>query len=340
MSFSESNKLEDLENSDLIQQPFGYGLHHIICHFNDSFNQSGKKLFDNFINEFGEVKKWILSSDYAFNDKNKKNDVVTFSLFPCLENIDEMSDHIKKMAPADIKKSKSVSKEFITFLSSGNVFNISFVIDRDRRMHSNETDYHLYRFDGLINLLKYWCESTPEGKIAYQKSIKKLEQAKKLITSPGVNLKIFRDIDIIASLAAFLLAEVSKTADLENILWLSDRDSMLFFKKKLIGEFLLIQVGYLYHILCSNNNVESKNKLILISSESKWLKIYDSFVRVPDYIAGALADFDFDKNKTSHEKFEIIKNGTFGADSRNISYKLSFKPNIRAGRMVWGVEDN
>ncbi len=340
MDFSRFMKPQDLEGIELEHSPIGLTIHYTVLCFNDSFNDSGKEFFTNFINEFGKVKKWIISSDYAFYDKDKKNDVVTFSIFLHLAHFNKMSDYINAIAPADIKKVKSVSDEFITFLSSGPVFNISFILDRERRMHSDERSYHLHRLESMIRLLEYWCKSTPEGKENYQKRILELNKAKDLINSPGVNLRIFRDIEIVAQLAAFLLAEISMAADVEIISWLSDRDSMLTFKNKIIGDYMLEQVASTYHVLCGNNGVDSSEKLLLPKPELEGDNFYDSFIRIPDYISGTLADFDFEKNKSSRPKFEKVKNGTFSEESRNIIYQLFFHPNFRAYRIPWEVESD
>lgn len=338
MDFSNFIKREDLEDSEVIQEPFGLGIHYSMIHFNDSFNQYGKGQLHNFINTFRGTKKWILSSDYAFYNKNKNNDVVTFSLFPHTDDIKKMSGDINKHAPVDIKKAKSVNDEFITFLSDGPVFNISIILDRNRRMHSNEKDYFLHRLDMLINLLHYWSGTTPEQKENYQENISKLEKTKRLIESPGVNLRIFRDIEIIANLAAFILTEASIISDLEIITWISDRDSMLSFKQDSIGDYLLSQVHSIYHILCLNNNYSPDGKLLLVKPDLGWNDLYDSFIRIPDYIAGTLADFDFKTQKNTHGKFEKIKNGTFAAEDRNLIYELFFHPNFKAHRHIWGMQ--
>ncbi|MFT8210897.1 MAG: hypothetical protein ACMZI0_10555 [Symbiopectobacterium sp.] len=239
------------------------------------------------------------------------------------------------MAPSDIKNVSSVSDEFISFLKEGPVFNISLILDRDRRMHGDERKYHLHRFESMINLFKYWCKSTPEGKDNYKKRISKLKQAKNLVSSPGVNLRLFRDIEMVANLAAYFLTEVSVSANVEIISWLSDRDNMLTFKHKRIGDFMLEQVSTAYHVLCINNGIGPAGKLLLVKPDTMGELLYDSFIRVPDYIAGTLADFDFEKQETTHSKFEKIKNGTFAEECRNISYQLFFHPNVKAHRLTW-----
>lgn len=250
-----------------------------------------------------------------------------------------MSDCINIMAPSDLKKLRSVNDTFISFLKEGPVFNITLILDRERRMHSDEKLYHISRIDAMIDMLECWCTSTPNGKEKYKKTIKEVKQLKQLVKSSKLNLPILRDIEIIASLAAYLLTEISERANFEIIAWLSDRDSMLTFKHKFIGDYLLEQVSKLYHIFFVNSNIDSKGKLILTKPEAAGELAYDSFVRVPDYIAGTLADFDFNKQEASHSKFDTIRDGVFTAEKRNIFYKLFFHPNFRAHRLMWGAQE-
>jgi len=339
MDFSKFMKPHSLEGVNPGQPLLGFGIHESITHFNNSFLQSGAKLLDDFIKEHEDTKKWILSSDYAFYDSEKNSDVVTFSLFPHLASFETMSECINIMAPSDLKKVRSVNDTFISFLKEGPVFNITLILDRERRMHSDEKLYHISRIDAMIGMLEYWCTSTPNAEQRYKKTIKELKQLKQLVKSSKLNLRLLRDIEIIASLAAYFLTEVSERANVEIIAWLSDRDSMLTFKHKFIGDYMLEQVSKLYHTLCVNSDVDPKGKLILTKPETVGKLAYDSFVRVPDYIAGTLADFDFDKQKASHPKFDTIRDGVFAAEKRNIFYKVFFHPNFQAHRLMWGAQE-
>ncbi|ERL01336.1 hypothetical protein O999_23155 [Pseudomonas putida LF54] len=339
MDLSKFMKPHSLEEVNPDQPLLGFGIHESISRFNNSFLQSGAKLLDDFIKEHKTTKKWILSSDYAFYDPTKNSDVVTFSLFPHLASFETMSECINIMAPSDLKNVRSVNDTFISFLKEGPVFNITLILDRERRMHSDERLYHISRIDAMIGMLEYLCTSTPKQENKYKKTIKELKQLKQMVKSSKLNLRILRDIEIVASLAAYFLAEISERADVEIISWLSDRDSMLTFKNKLIGDYMLEQVSYLYHTLCLYIDVDPKGKLILTKPETEGELSYDSFVRVPDYIAGTLADFDFEKQEASHPKFDTIRDGVFAAEKRNIFYKVFFHPDFQAHRLMWGAQE-
>lgn len=340
MDFSKFMQQDSLEGLSADQPQIGFSIHESIAHFNTSFIQRGLRLLGEFILEHARTKKWILASDYAFYDHNKFSDAVTFSLFPHWAHIEKMSSHIYAIAPSDLKNVGSVSDSFISFLKEGKAFSITLILDRKRRMFTDERFYHLSRIDSQIGMLEYWCQSTPKGKNRYQATIKQLNKVKQLINSNNLNLRLFRDIEIVGSLAAYLLTEISIKAKPEKIAWLSDRDSMLTFKNKVIGDYMFDQVSYLYHTLCSNNGINPSNRLLLVNPEPKGKLFYDSLIRVPDYIAGTMADYDFEKQISSHAKFDQIRDGVFAVERRNISYRLFFHPNMHAHRLTWGMEES
>ncbi|HHN4441053.1 hypothetical protein [Klebsiella michiganensis] len=335
-----SNFISSASPSDIeIEQGIlGVGIHTSVLSFNEAFIQDGKCFLDDFIAENSNVKKWMLSSDYAFYGQNKKNDVVTFSLFPHLVNFKRMVECIELMAPTDIKHARTVSDEFISFLKEGPVFNISIILERGRRMYSDEVGYFSYRLESMILYFKNLCELYPENKEYYESRLLKIKQAKNTLNNKSTNLKLFRDIEIVASLAAYILAEVRFTANPEIITWLSDRDSMLTYRNKSIGDFMFECVNDIYNMFCLSNMVEPYGRTAFVKPEVEGELFYDSLVRVPDYIAGALSDFDFETQKTTHAKFEKIRNGTFHEEKRNLSYELFFHPKFEAQRIKWGPE--
>lgn len=340
MDFSRFIQKDSLEGVLPDQPQIGFSIHESIVHFNNSFMQSGSKLLGDFIQEHAPTRKWILSSDYAFYDTKKFSDAVTFSLFPHWAPFEEMSSHIDSMAPSDIKNVGSVNDSFISFLREGPVFSVTLILDRERRMFSDEKLYHLARIDSQVGMLEHWCQSTPKGKDRYQNTIKQLKKVKELVGSKSLNLRLFRDIEIVGSLAAYLLAEISVKANPEKIAWLSDRDSMLNFKSKVIGDYMFDQVSYLYHTLCSNSEVDPSGRLLFVKPEASGELVYDSFIRVPDYIAGTMADYDFEEKESSHVKFERVRDGVFSEERRNISYRLFFHPDMKAHRLTWGLAEN
>jgi hypothetical protein len=177
----------------------------------------------------------------------------------------------------------------------------------------------------MIKQLQHWCLTTPEAKFHYMDFIKKLEVLREVVVNPGANMKVIRDIEILATMAAYLMFEVSKLIDVQTIGWFSDRDSILSYKAgKFRSPVIFDIVHHLYYLFCNDEGIESKGKLVLGVPESGadgkvW---YDSFNRIPDVIAGTLADYDYKKNKCSHKKFIPVVKDVFTSSKRNLFFDL------------------
>ncbi|MFA0095647.1 hypothetical protein AB4406_11095 [Vibrio splendidus] len=306
---------------------FGFGVHYFLDSFNQTFYKSCRSDFEAFFVKHKEVKKWMVFSDYALYDKRKKQDVITFSIVPYVLGFDDFSNLLQALAPKDLKSSRNVKDRFIEFLKDGPVFNISIALDRKRRLHSDEKYYHQTKIEMMIKQLQKWCITTPEAKDHYIEFIDKLNVLKSEVISPGANLKVIRDIEILSSLAAYLMFEISKLIDVERIGWFSDRDRMLDYKAaKFESPFIFDVVHHLYYLFCNSADIPSKGKLVLGVPESGsngkvW---YDAFNRIPDLIAGTFADYDYKKNKCSHDKFIAVIENLFTSNQNNLFFTTKF----------------
>ncbi|CAH9050034.1 hypothetical protein PSECIP111854_00453 [Pseudoalteromonas sp. CIP111854] len=335
MDFSQFNESDGSEE-------LGFTVHWFLDSFNQTFYKSCRKDFECFVKDHS-VEKWMIFSDYALYDKSKKNDVITFSLVPYVLEFDKYSNVLKKLAPNDLKSIRKVNSEFIDFLENAPIFTISVVLDRKRKLHIDEVEYHSKRFEMMIAQLEKWCLTTPEGKEHYLELIKKIKVLLQEVRKKGANLKIFRDIDILSSLAAYILFEITKLTKIETIGWFSDRDSLLSYKASKIKSPIIFDiVHHLYFLFCNSENIDSKNKLVLGVPESNdegsvW---YDPFNRVPDLFAGTLADYDIKNNKCSHEKFIPVIERLFTLSQKNLFFNTKFSPEgYSVSRFDWSAEE-
>src|SRR5690606_22419899 len=100
---------------------------------NETFEKSTiSQIENNYLSNLKSVSKWICFSDYCLDDKEKPNDVVTFSIIPYITDFHIVEDHIKKCAKTDIKKTRVVNEKFIEFLNKYPLINFSFIIN-DRK---------------------------------------------------------------------------------------------------------------------------------------------------------------------------------------------------------------
>lgn len=244
------------------------------------------------------------------------------------------------MAPADIKKTREVGGRFLDFLCNGPIFNICIKLDKNRKLHHDERAYHDAKIKATIAQIELWCTNTPEEKSTYVKSIKQFKAAQKLINSAGVNFKMFRDIEVISTLAAYIMAKITSLHTTEVIGWFSDRDAMLNFKSDKIGNYLFTCTEHLHQTLTLNTGNEYHGKLIFGVPEKEGAMWYDSLIRIPDLLAGTLADYDYKENKLTHEKYIPIVEQLFTAEKRNIFFRVDFTPSPESARLTWHTQSD
>jgi len=312
-----------------ISAEYGFSIHYFLAAFNDTFYKSSYKDFKKFFLDNKDVKKWMICSDYAIGDKNKKNDIVTFTFYPYIVDYQVLQRAIKVLAPKDLKNTKTINEDFLSFIKEAPILNISVALSRKRKLDyiNNERDSFEISIDMLIKQLQYWIISTPENSAYYEGLIKKMNELKRLVKSPSTNLKIIRDIEIISQLVAYLCLEINLIIDVELLGWFSDRDKLLEYKKvKFKSPIIFDFIGNLYHVLCENHSdkIKSKAELIYGVPEQDGTLWYDELNKIPDYICGTLADYDSQKNKISHEKFNTILTNFFMNNPKNLIFKLDF----------------
>lgn len=182
------------------------------------------------------------------------------------------------------------------------------------------------KINSIIAQLEQWCITTPTERPEYLQSIKKFKNTQKLVNSPGAKPKAIRDIKIVSSLAAYLMAKLSSRTRIDIIGWFSDRDAMLNFKSEKLGHYMFDSTIYLHHALITATSNKKPSKICFGIPELEGKMWYDSLIRVPDLLAGNLADHNRKEDKLSHEKYSPIVRKLFTAEKRNIFFRIDFSP--------------
>jgi len=93
--------------------------------------------FKSFLANVPENAAWYLISDYCIGDSNKINDVLSFSLLLNHDNITNVKDYIKHFAPVDLKKTRSISEGFVSYVNSPVIYHFSIIIPREEKLLNN-----------------------------------------------------------------------------------------------------------------------------------------------------------------------------------------------------------
>lgn len=249
-----------------------------------------------FLKKHRTIKKWIIASDYCFDDKNKKNDVIAISLIPYVMDFSQLKSIVFKLARRDIKHTKIVDDKFIDFLRYEDLFNISVIVKQfDLFKNREEIKNFLVGFEhALINVKD--CNDY------IQSLIKKVLLLKNETSQQNFNVKLMRRILLTSILTSYFIVKIIDQCNADLIAWFSDRDSMTTSNKKFIYDLLWAMTKTLCH-LCGEKNKPLGNNLKLChaeqTNENLWM---DEIIRIPDYIAGTFADYDY-MNNTCGDKF-------------------------------------
>ena len=281
-------------------------------------------------------RKFMIYSDYCIGDRHKVNDVVSFTIMPYDNFPDVEKRIIKSLAPKDLKKTNQIAPDFIEYLKDARLFHISFLLkSRKGITHSDELDQHQVvsaRLDGTIEMLQAWCINTPTNAQYFESIIKKLERVKREMSKRSANFRLFRDITLIPLLAGYLAYLLTKEAKAEIVGWFSDRDCIVEALDGVAECFFHLS----HHSLCERNNLPSSSTKIVygIQRDETGGVWYDEQNRLPDYIAGTLADWNIEKNLSTMPKFIQMLENVFADNDFCVIVRLDFKPEMFIGERV------
>lgn len=304
----------------------GFAIYPYLLVFDDTFKKSANEIFANFFRKNADITKWMVFSDYAFYDKKKHSDVVTYSFIPYIQDFQVASELIDKASFKDIKSLSRVNDEFIKLIKNSPILNVTITLDRARRLSFDDERHDLFQtFEGLEKMLDSWRITTPEACDHYENFLSDIASLKEGLKKKNVNIKIIRDIYIISTLAAYLMFEVAKVIDVDKIGWFSDRDSLLSYQgAKFKSPIIFTLTHTLYHLFCEQQHIDSKNNPLFGVPETTGRVWYDAFIRIPDLICATLADYNPRENKFSHDKFRPVYENLLTSNDNNLFFKLTF----------------
>ena len=304
----------------------------------NTFRKSTISDLKDYIQKNSHHKKWLMYSDYSIGDRKKPNDVASFTIMPYDEYPDVIKDRIFSIAPTDIKDKRSVSPDFIAYLKEKRLFHINFILgSRKGLIHSNELskkEVVMTSLNQTTAMLDKWCDNTPNNLEYFVKIKKKIIVAKNELAKKSANYALFCDVILIALLAGYISYIFTKCNNSKIFGWFSDRDKIVDAYDTLIAD----QFGMNHHGLCERDFIDSSKTNIAfgvpeVSENGKiW---YDEMNRLPDHIAGTLADWDIDKNISTKPKFIKMLEECIADNPYLVILRLNLEPSlVQCSRVV------
>lgn len=306
-----------------------------------------QKHMRHWFNAYPSGMPWTVVSDYCIGDKNKNNDVFSFVIIANHDKTENISEYISNVAPSDLKNVRQVPQGLIDYLTCQYpvTFSVSFVIDRGSALLR---DY--LRVDQMANFIPDACElvksfqknspvSANLDPMYFDEVLKRLEVFEKDLSRKQLNAKLARQIHLASGFAATLFYLVTQTTQAGYLRWISDRDKLIEH-----NDTVVYGLSYLYFILMSSRQpdlIPNEQGNIIINVPKITFELpnkvgenrFDALIRLPDYLAGTLADIGTDMSY-SKEKFGIIFDNVFIKSSNNWIIQLTSNDERISARSV------
>lgn len=269
---------------------------------------------------------WTVVSDYCIGDENKQSDVFSFVVIANHDTAENIGEYLAGAAPKDIKNTKQVPLGLVQYLTCPHpiTFSISFVLDRESALLR---DY--LRVEDMVNFIpdiRSFIESlqqnSPVDSSYFDQVLKRFDAFEKDFERKQFNAKLARQIHLASAFVATTFYIVNQATGAGYLRWISDRDALVE-----RYDTLVYDLAYLYFILLSSTSqdlISEMNGKVFLKIPNIRFEIpektgkhrFDELVRLPDYLAGTLADLDITDMSFTRDKFAVVMTNVF-VDSFN-----------------------
>ena len=230
-------------------------------------------------------------------------------MIPEIRFFEEYKKEIKEALPKDLKHTKYISDKAKELLSSPNYHSFNFFIDKEKPLFEknrfNQTSV-FYAVDEAIKMFDLWLQNEPDNEQykQYKKNYRLLKEAAK---SLSFNYHLYFNSLLTSTLAAFLTHQVAIYSKAKDVLWFSERDSMMNSNNQIFFDNYVIQHNGLARN-DSNHEFDEFFRIGIAKPETQGDVWYDEINRIPDYCAGAVSGINFlEETNISDKASEVLQ---------------------------------
>ena len=293
----------------------------IIKLIHETYLQSIKKSLEkNYFPKYIDNKKWKCFSDYSFDNK-KPNNVITFTLLPYVIDFNILSSAIKEYAPKEIKKTQSINPKFIEFIKHSPFVTFSFILENHENLFLESKEFlkdsMLLSLNQIVNEnIPNWTVETSHLEKYHKEIAKKTKKVIRLIEE-NKKIKILKNMFLITSIGSYLCTQFANKTNAEIMGWFSDRDEI----NDVADKYSIDLFNFQFCEYLKNRNCE----FVAAPASSQDNEWYQELIKIPDFITGALADYSFETELVSHNKFIPLLRELIADNDRNVFvFKLKF----------------
>ena len=237
-------------------------------------------------------------------DSNRPNDCMCFTIYP-INGQDPLAiwREISSALPRDFKKIKGISEEPIAFLKQESHFSICIISPKERHT-GNHRELVKTAIDTLLAGMCAWKDAD-----RHQEYIARMRGLARSATANNFKAMLMRDIFLVTAAAAVIAYLLTNWTSPRLVGWFSDRDDIITAYDRIAADLFMINYGSIcQHRAVEFQNVQLRNGNPLPDPRFPKHSWYDAIVRIPDYLAGTLAAYNYRDNTTSGKQkvFEMI----------------------------------
>ncbi|MHB9100122.1 MAG: hypothetical protein ACYC2E_01190 [Sulfuricella sp.] len=283
----------------------------------DNFDKSAINDFRNFLEENPQVKKWQIAADFCLHDKERPNNAFAFTIIPYDDYHDVLKAEIQGALPKDLKKTRDIDDDAAAFLVHPRRFHFGFVFQDPPAVFNNGlgSDALKVARESLAITLEFMVR---QGRS--KENMCRLKELKQKAQANNFNVELLSDLYMLSYLFSFVTLLLARERSVEIVGWFSDRDSMTTWCDGVVWDISRENLyGLAEHL---NISLPADMPLIAVPTPDaeKNAMWFDEYVRLPDYIAGILAAWNFTTNELPGDKGKYLKLAEdVVADARNMA---------------------
>ena len=274
--------------------------------------------------------KFSIFSDYCLDDKDKPNKVASFSIIPHDYDLNTYPAYLNKIAPRDIKSTRSPNPDFLRHIAENRLFHVSFMFGNLNGITEGVEGTSKSHIEAMlcqtISMVNSWPRTTNQSGNYYDSLAKKLAKLQRRLQRKSPSLNLFRNTVIVSLLAAYLTYLLTRHGNASIVGWFSDRDKIIDAWDGIALDLFIMN----HHALCERDGLDSETTKLVFGYADKGESpaFLDAMNRIPDHLAGALASWSFPTNTVQHPKHDQILQTCFADNQFCSIIKLSVGPQI------------
>jgi len=255
-----------------------------------TFGSVGELYFRRFMRS-SLTDKWMIGADFVIGAPEAVHDVFAFTIFPHYEEFTATLAGIAKIFAHDLKRTKVLTDEMVTFLRDTKRFHFCFLVEKDRYINGTVETARVAIAHALRIVRGLDARGSAIAEERRDLNIQSLRVVEEAAKAKRFNFRNFFDIHTLSVLLATIMLWIVRHGECRVIGLFPDRDKMTAGYKSIFHTLTDIN----HSGFCQRIGLNAAKDILAPSAELLEGRdlFYDALVRIPDYVAGALSRLDY-----------------------------------------------